>query len=376
MKFKVSSSKISEQLQNVSKVIAPKNALAILDDVLFSLEGNELSLIASDGETTIRTAIEVEDVQGNGSVAFGAKIMLDTLKGFTAEVPLVFDIDESNFSLRMTSPNGEYSAVGVSGDNYPKIALDADADSHSFSIQASLLVEAINKTAFAAGNDELRPVMNGIFFDLNAEHVVMVATDAHRLVRYTNNTLHVEQPISFILPKKPANLIKGIFGKEDPEVTIFFGSKNARFAFNNTVIVCRQVEGRYPNYNAVIPQNNTNTITVDRETILAACRRVAIYANNGSMLIRLALKENQITISSQDIDFSTAAEETIPCSYNGPEMAIGFKAPFLIQLIDAIPSEEVILRLADPARAGLILPVEQEADTELLMLIMPMLLND
>ena len=375
MKFQVSSTRLFNQLQAVSRVIGSKNSLPILDDVLFSLEGNQLSLTASDGETTIRTRLEVENAEGAGTVAFGAKILIETFKQFP-EVPLQFKIDEQNFGMTISSPNGEYSVVGVNGTEDPEIPFEAEQDSHAFKMSSDLLLAAISKTIFCTAEDELRPVMNGIFFDLTPEKATLVATDAHRLVRYTNTSVHVDEPASFILPKKPATLLKNVLLKGDEEVDVRFGARNVLFTFGNTAIICRLIEGRYPNYNAVIPQNNTNIMTIDRLTLLSACKRVAVFANTSTALIRLALAENSVTISSQDIDFSTAAEEKLVCSYAGTPMAIGFKAPFLCEILGAIESEEVQLELADPARAGLILPTENEENEELLMLLMPMLLND
>lgn len=374
MKFNVSSSKLFAQLQAVSRVIMAKNSLAILEDVLFDLQGNVLTLTASDGETTIRTSLEVENAQGEGKVASGAKLLLDTLKEFS-EQPLSFEIDEQNFGVNITSSNGTYSFVGVAGQEYPEMPAE-EADVNRFSMPAQMLLDAINKTIFCTADDELRPVMNGILFDLNEQQLTMVATDAHRLVRYINYAVKGVTPQNFILPKKPATILRAVLGKEEDEAVIRFGQKNARFNFGRTEIVCRQIEGRFPNYNAVIPQNNQNEVTVDRQTIVNACKRVAVFANSGTSLLKLALSENCIKISAQDIDFSTSAEETIACSYSGTPMAIGFKAPFFIELLQAVASNDVLIRLADPARAGLILPSEEQENQELLMLLMPMLLND
>lgn len=374
MKFNVSSSKLFSQLQAVSRVINNKNALPILDDVLFDLSGNELTLTASDGETTIRTSIEVDNVEGAGKVASAAKLLLETLKEFS-EQPLAFTIDENNFAVSMVSQNGTYSFVGVNGNEYPEMPA-AEADARSIAMPANILQSAIEKTIFCTADDDLRPVMNGIFFDIAEDKVTMVATDAHRLVRYTNTGVQSGVAASFILPKKPAALLKNLLAKEEEEVKVTFGAKNARFEFGSTIIVCRQIEGRFPNYNAVIPQGNQNVVTVDRQTMINACKRVAVFANNGTAQLRLALSENQIKISAQDIDFSTSAEETISCDYNGTPMAIGFKAPFLIDLLGSIASADVQLKLADPARAGLILPVENVENEDILMLLMPMLLND
>ena len=374
MKFTISSSKLFSQLQAVTRVINSKNALPILDDVLFELSGNELKLTASDGETTIRTSVEVECVEGAGKVASAAKLLLETLKEFS-EQPLAFTIDENNFAVSMVSQNGTYSFVGVNGNEYPEMP-QVEADVRQINLPAGILQSAIEKTIFCTADDDLRPVMNGIFFDIAEDKVTMVATDAHRLVRYSNTAAQTGVAASFILPKKPASLLKNLLSKEENEVKIAFGQKNARFEFGSTIIVCRQIEGRFPNYNAVIPQGNQNIVTVDRQTMINACKRVAVFANNGTAQLRLALSENQIKISAQDIDFSTSAEETINCDYSGTPMAIGFKAPFLIDLLSSIASDDVQLKLADPARAGLILPAENEENEDVLMLLMPMLLND
>lgn len=374
MKFNVSSTKLFAQLQAVSRVIASKNSLAILEDVLFDLNGSTLTLTASDGETTIRTSLDVENAEGAGKVASGARLLLETLKEFS-EQPLTFSIDEQNFAVNMVSTNGTYSFVGVNGNEYPEMPA-TEEDTHSVTMSSKMLLDAINKTIFCTADDELRPVMNGIFFDIATDKITMVATDAHRLVRYTNTSVSAAEPISFILPKKPATLLKNILGKDDNEVVITFGQKNAKFEFGQTIVVCRQIEGRFPNYNAVIPQNNQNVVVIDRQTLINACKRVAVFANTGTSLLKLALSENQIKISAQDIDFSTSAEETIACEYNGMPMSIGFKAPFLIEILNAISSTDVKLQLADPARAGLILPTENEENQYLLLLLMPMLLND
>ena len=374
MKFNVSSTKLFAQLQAVSKVIAPKNSLQILEDVLFELEGNVLTMTASDGETTIRTSIDVENAEGQGKVASGAKLLLETLKEFP-EQPLTFLIDDQNFSINITSANGTYSFVGANGNEYPEMPLEGEQVGR-IELPAELLLDAINKTLFCTADDDLRPVMNGIFFDMLEDRIVLVATDAHRLVRYTNTSVSAPAPMNFILPKKPANLLKSVLAKEEENVVIVFGQKNARFEFGKTLVVCRQIEGRFPNYNAVIPQNNQNHVTVDRQTFINACKRVAVFANTGTSLLKLALSENSMHISAQDFDFSTSADETIACSYTGAPMSIGFKAPFLIEILSAIASDEVVLELADPARAGLILPTENEPNQDLLMLLMPMLLND
>lgn len=362
-----------QQMQSLSRVIAAKNSLQILESVLFDINGDRLVLTASDGETTIRTQLEITG-EGEGKVAFDAKRLLDTLKEFP-EQPLTFDINSQNFNLNIISSNGNYSFVGVNGNEYPEMVQTLD-NAHTFVLPAATLLSALTKTVFCTADDELRPVMNGVFFDLDTEKITLVATDAHRLVRYINVTAHTEEPANFILPKKPANLLRNVLGKEEGDVKISFTDKNVRFEAGDCVVVCRQIEGRFPNYNAVIPTNNQNKIVVDRQTILNAAKRVAVFANPGTGLIKLALDANQINISAQDIDFSTSAEETISCNYEGVAMNIGFKAPFLIEILAAVQSNDVVIELADPSRAGLILPFENEQNEDIVMLLMPMLLNE
>ena len=374
MKFNVSSEKLFQQLQAVSRVVANKSTLKILECILFDLSGNILTLTASDGETTIRTAIDVDNAEGEGKVAFGAKLLIDTMKEFPAQ-PLTFTIDDYTFGMIINSVNGKYSFVGVNGNEYPEMPKEEEG-CHHITMQSKVLLNAINKTIFCTADDELRPVMNGINFDLTEDHITLVATDAHRLVRYNNYSIKSPEPVSFILPKKPANVLRTVLTKDEEEVEITFGQKNARFEFNRTLIICRQIEGRYPNYNGVIPQNNSNCVVIDRLNLLAACKRTAVFANNTTALLKLELTENNLTISAQDIDFSTSAEESIQCSYSGNPIAIGFKGTILSELLGNVDSSEVEIRLMDSTRAGLILPTENEENEDLLMLLMPMLLNE
>ena len=374
MKFEVSSTRLFAQLQTLSRVIAPKPSIPVLGGMLFELHENILTLTASDSEITIRTSVIVDAFEGEGKVVFGGKLLVDTLKEFS-EQPLSFIIDDQNFKLIIKSQNGNYSFVGINGNEYPELA-EMPAESRQMQIPAHILLDGINQTIYCTADDELRPVMNGINVDMMEDRIVLVATDAHRLVRFSDMTVKTAEPTSFILPKKPANLLKNVLTKEDSDIQMSFDSKTIRFEFGSTLIICRQIEGRFPNYNAVIPQNNQNKVIVDRQTLVNACKRVAVFSSPGTGLIKLSLEENSMKISAQDIDFSTSAEETIACSYNGMPMAIGFKAPFLIELLSAVSSNEVMFELADPARAGLILPTDSQENEETLMLLMPMLLNE
>ena len=373
MKFTLSSTALSNKLFALAKVINSKNSLPVLADFVFKTEGNVLFITTSDGENTMSTTLELSECDANDSFAIENHNLLEAVKGFS-EQPLTFDVDNNSKNVKIIYQNGQFSLPIDEADNFPKPQTVSDM-APSISLSSALLAENITRSVFATAQDELRPVMNGIYFDLNEEKITLVATDAHRLVRYTNDSVKGAQAVSFILPKKPAQLLRQVLKGSD-NVSVNFGAKNATFTFGQTVIVCRQIEGRFPNYNAVIPQNNQNKVIVDRQTIVNACKRVAVFANTGTSLIKLALSENQIKISAQDIDFSTSAEETIACDYTGMPMAVGFKAPFLIEILSSIISQDVVLALADPARAGLILPSENEEGQDLLILLMPMLLND
>lgn len=379
MKFKASSTILLSHLQAISRVINSKNSLQILDNFLFSLEGQQLTMTASDTETTLITSMEVEEVEGAGKVAVSSRLLLDTLKEFSDQ-PLNFQINDSNLAMVITSANGTYNFIGQNGDEYPRLP-ELQADAKVMTIPVSTLSAGISKTLFCTADDELRPVMNGIFFDIMIDGLTLVATDAHKLVRYKTSYTNVnlseeEDKASFILPKKPANMLKNILPKESGEVEVKFDSKNAFFKLSNYTMICRQVEGRYPNYNGVIPKENPYKIIVDRISILNALKRVSVFSNQASNLIKLQISDNQIFISAQDIDFSISAEETISCQYDEDSIKIGFKSAFLIEILSNISSSDVVIELTDPSRAGIILPFENEENENILMLLMPMLLND
>jgi DNA polymerase-3 subunit beta len=380
MKFIVSSTELLIHLQAISRVINNKNSLPILDNFLFQLEGKILTMTASDIETTLITSIEVESVEGNGNgkVAVASRLLLDTLREFS-EQPLTFTINDSNLALVITSANGSYNFIGQNGDEYPRMPQLQD-DARQMTLPVSTLNSGISKALFCTAEDELRPVMNGIYFDIIFENLTLVATDAHKLVRYktkyTSASLNEDETASFILPKKPANMLKNILPKESGEVEIKFDAKNAHFKLSNYTIICRQVEGKFPNYNGVIPKNNPFKIIIDRVSFLNALKRVSVFSNQAINLVKLVISENLIHISAQDIDFSISAEETISCQFEGELIKIGFKSSFLIEILGNINSSDVIMELSDASRAGLILPFENDPDEEILMLLMPMILND
>jgi DNA polymerase-3 subunit beta len=379
MKFIVSSTVLLSHLQAISRVINNKNSLPILDNFLLQIVGNTLTMTASDIETTLITSMEIENAEGEGKVAVASRLLLDTLREFP-EQPLTFTINESNLAMVIYSSNGSYNFIGQNGDEYPRLP-QIQENARVLTLPVSQLSAGISKTLFCTAEDELRPVMNGIFFDIMRDNLTMVATDAHKLVRFktthTSITLgEEEENVNFILPKKPANMLKNILPKESGEVEIKFDSKNAYFKLSNYTMICRQVEGRFPNYNGVIPKANLYKIIIDRLSLLNALKRVSVFSNQGSNLIKLDFSENQIHISAQDIDFSISAEETINCQFDGDPIKIGFKSAFLIEILNNINASDIFLEMTDPSRAGLILPFENEANEEILMLLMPMLLND
>ncbi|CEA15936.1 MAG TPA: DNA polymerase III subunit beta [Fermentimonas caenicola] len=375
MKFIASSATMLNHLQAISRVINSKSTLPILDCFKLELKGNKLTLTAADSETRLETWIEVNNAEGEGSLAINAKNLLDPLRELPDQ-PLTFDINDETLEVFIYYHNGKYNFVGLKGDEYPEPKPLKEETSMSLTIEADMLMSGINRTVFATADDELRPVMNGIYFDITSDNLTFVASDGHKLVRVTTTEAKGEGRSSFILPKKPANLLKALLPKETGTVTINFDENNAYITMSDYKMICRFVEGRYPNYNSVIPQNNSNTVTLDRLTLLNALKRVSVFSNPSIGLVKLQLSEEKIVITAQDIDFLTAAEETIVCSYTGNVMNIGFKAAFLIEILDNIPSSDVRIELSDPSRAGLILPVEQETNEDMLTLLMPMMLND
>ncbi len=375
MKFVVSSTELLGHLQAISRVISSKNTLPILDNFLFSLSGNDLEITASDLESTLITRMKLENAEGDGVVAVPARILLDTLKEFSVQ-PLAFNINMDTLAISITSENGKFNVVGQNGIDFPALPSVKKDKKFSFNINADVLLAGINRTLFATADDELRPVMGGIFIEAFTDKVTFVASDAHKLVRYQRGDARAEENASFILPKKPASLMRNILPKEEGPVTVEFDDKNAFFNLNDYKVVCRLVEGNYPNYNSVIPKNNPRKITIDRVEFYNSLKRVSVFSNQASNLVKLQLKNNQVVVSAQDIDFSISAHEKIKCQYEGDEIEIGFKSVFLLEILSNIVSQDVMIELADPTRAGLFLPGETDNEAEdLLMLLMPMMIN-
>jgi len=374
MKFVVSSSSLSSHLQVVGRVIASKNTIPILDCFLFELHDNQLTITAADSETRMITSIEVQEVSGSGVFAIPSKNLLDSLKELPDQ-PVTFDINDETLGLYIFYENGKYNFIAERGDEYPQ-AKPLREEASKITIPAEHLLTSISRTLFATAEDDMRPVMNGIFFDISPDGITYVASDGHKLVRFKDFFAKGNEQASFILPKKPANLLKTVLPKEFGNVTIGFDESNAYIKLEKIEIISRLIEGRYPNYNGVIPKGNPYKVTVDRLLLTNALKRVTVFANPTSSLVKLSVSANDIIVSTQDIDYSTSAEEKVACLFDGDPLSIGFKGTYLIEILNNIPSSEVVLELADSSRAGLMLPAENEEDEDLLMLLMPMMLNE
>lgn len=375
MKFVISSIDLLAHLQAISRVISTKNTLPILDNFLFQLEGNQLEITASDLESTLITKITLENATDNGSIAVPARLLTETLKEFP-EQPLTFEINLDTLGVVINSENGKFSIVGQKGSDFPQLPTIKDDKKSAFKVQSEVLLSGITKTLFATADDELRPVMNGILIELTTEKMTYVASDAHKLVRYQRTDVKADADSLFILPRKPASLLKNILPREGNEVVIEFDEKNAFFVLSEYKMVCRLVEGNYPSYNSVIPTNNPNKFTIDRIEFLNTLKRVSVFSNQASNLIKLQLTGNQLTVSAQDIDFSISAYERLNCQYEGEDMEIGFKSTFLMEILSNLSTRDIVMELSDPTRAGLILPSAPEKEEEdVLMLLMPMMIS-
>ena len=375
MRFTVSSSALSSKLNMLAKVIGSKNSLPILDCFLFQVANGEMSITASDSDNVIKSTLALTDHDGEGEFCVPNRVILDALKELP-EQPLHFDVDAAGeaVAIKIVYQNGLYNFTGQSAEEYPRTQSMNDACT-TVSLPTEMLINNISRSLFATANDELRPVMNGIYFDLTADALAIVASDGHKLVRSTNFTIKSESPSAFNLPKKPASLLKNILSKDGDDAIIKFDDRSAEIQFTDGVMRCRLIDGRYPNSNSVIP-NNPNEVTVDRRGLQSALRRVLPFASESSQLIRFHIESDRYEVSSEDIDFSTSAKEQLSCEYNGSPISIGFKGSSLMEILSNLTSDNITIQLADPSRAGIIVPAEQPENEDILMLIMPMLLND
>ena len=371
MNFIVSSTQLQRQLQTLSGVLNTSNTLPILDHVLFELAPQQLKITATDLETTISATIQVESTS-EGKLAVPARLLLDTVKTFP-EQPLTFSLADNN-TLEISSEQGKYALAYANADEYPQAAEVVDAS--SLSIQGDTLATAINNTIFASGNDDLRPVMSGVFFQLSSSGMTFVATDAHKLVKYERTDVVAPETAEFIMPKKPLNLLKSVLVGSEEEVTVNYNNSNVQFSFDETVVICRLIDGKYPNYEAVIPKENPNVMSINRIQLLNTVKRVSIFSNKTTHQIRLRIAGAELHISAEDIDYSNKAEERLTCSFQGDDMQIGFNARFLTEMLSNLSSDEIQLELSLPNRAGIITPVDGlDEGEQVTMLVMPVMLN-
>jgi DNA polymerase-3 subunit beta len=372
MNFIVSSTQLQRQLQTLSGVLNTSNTLPILDHVLFELAPQQLKITATDLETTISATIKVES-NSEGKLAVPARLLLDTVKTFP-EQPLTFSQADNN-TLEISSEQGKYALAYANADEYPQAADVVDAS--SLTIQGDTLATAINNTIFASGNDDLRPVMSGVFFQLSSSGMTFVATDAHKLVKYERTDVVAPETAEFIMPKKPLNLLKSVLIGSEEDVTVNYNNSNVQFSFDDTVVICRLIDGKYPNYEAVIPKENPNVMSINRVQLLNTVKRVSIFSNKTTHQIRLRIAGAELHISAEDIDYSNKAEERLTCSFQGDDMQIGFNARFLTEMLSNLSSDEIQLELSLPNRAGIITPVDGlEEGEQVTMLVMPVMLNN
>jgi DNA polymerase-3 subunit beta len=371
MNFIISSTSLLRHLQSISGVLSTSNSLPILDNFLFEINDGQLTVSASDLETTMRTTLEVE-ANESGKIAVPAKLILDVLKNLPDQ-PCTFLVDKATYSIEIAYDNGKSKMVGYNGDEFPRVP--SIERSSSIKIAGEIISKAINKTLFATGNDDLRPVMSGVFCQFSPEDITFVATDAHKLVRYRRTDSEATGSSSFILPKKPLNLLKSnLTGTE--EVLMEYNESNAVFTFNDIVLICRLIDGKYPNYDAVIPKENPNVLTIDRAQFLSSIKRVSIFANKTTHQVKLKLAGSELALSAEDVDFSNESNERLTCNYVGDDMEIGFNSRFLMEMLNNIETTEIRLEMSEPSRAGLLMPAVKDNENEdILMLVMPVMLN-
>ncbi len=373
MRFTVSSSELNNRLQTLSKVIASKSLYAILDCFLFEVAGGKMKITASDNENTMTAFLSIEDKDAAGSFAIPNRTILEAVKELP-EQPLTFDVNTEELTVKVLYQNGIYNFTASNANEYPLLQGTGEGSS-VITIDSAILANNIARSIYATAQDEIRPVMNGIFFDITTDSLSIVASDGHKLVRNRNFAVKAEKPVSFILPKKPATILKNALGKDEGEVVIKFDSRSAEISFPEGTLYCRLIEGRYPNYNSIIPKNNPNQLTIDRKLLLSALRRVVPFAG-GLQLVRFHLETGKLELKSEDRDFATSAREKLTCNYDGTPMDIGFKGSSFTEILGNLDSEDVIIQLSDPIRAGVIMPAEQPENEEIIVLLMPVLLND
>ena len=374
MNFIVSSSYLLKNLNSISGVITSNPVVPILENVLFEIEGGNLLITASDLQTSVMVELQVESKE-DGSVAIPAKILIETLKNLP-EQPVTFSIDDQNYNIEINSDNGRYKLAGENSADFPKVP--GVNDGYSSDINSEILNSAISNTIFSTSTDELRPAMTGVFFKLSSTRCTFVSTDGHRLVKYIRTDIKGDEvDHDMILPRKSLNLLKSILPTDkSSDIKLDFNASNAYFSFENIKMVCRLIDERYPDYDNVIPSDNSNTVTITKSELLGSLKRISIYANKTTNQVRFKISGSEILISAEDLDFANEANERISCEHDGDDIEIGFNAKFLIEMLSNIESEKVILKLSEPNRAGLLIPEDINDNEDITMLVMPVMLND
>lgn len=372
MKFIVSSSALLKQLASINGVVTNNPVVPILENFLFEINDSTLTITASDLETSMITELQVE-AKESGRIAAPAKILIETLKNLPDQ-PVTFTIDEETYTIEISSANGRYKLSGENATDFPRVPVVKGGS--AIEIPSNVLARAINKTIFAVSNDELRPAMTGIYVQLRPDNVTFVATDGHRLLRFRRTDIATSQEASLIIPRKAFTLLKSTLPSEATAVRMEFNQSNAFFSFDNIRMICRLIDERYPDYENVIPVQNPNKLVIDRAALLSSVRRISIYSNKTTHQIRLKLSGSELQVSAEDLDFSNEANERLTCQYDGEDMEIGFNAKFLIEMLNNIDADEISFELSTPNRAGLLMPLANEDNENVLMLVMPVMLNN
>lgn len=370
MKFNVHGKTLQQQLAAVSKVVNAKNALSILDNFLLDVKDDTLFITGSDQETVMTAKMEISNQGSDGKIAINAKRLMEVVKE-VSNFPLTFEIDENTGTVDLVFPGGHFTFMGVNAAEYPQ-NFETDELAVEMSIPAEIILSGLDYTLFAISTETIRPMMTGVYWDFHENDITFVGSDTHKLVRYINSSYHPNRETSFILPGKPAGILRSLISKDTETVKITKDEKSAMFSFGDFTLGCRFVKGNYPNYNRVIPQDNPNEMTIDRLGLLSAMRRVSLFASKASSLVKMSMDENSVVLQSQDLDYSTKAEERVSCSYEGGPLTIGFNSVYMIEVLNNLPGDSVIVKLSDPGRPGLFMPFEQKEDENVVMLQMPM----
>lgn len=372
MRFIVTSSALLKNLQQISGVISANTVLSVLEDFLFELRGNVLTLTATDLETMMRVSLDVNESQGDGRICIPSKILLDYLKNLPDQ-PITFNINEQDLSIEMSSSVGKYRIAGERADDFPKEP--APGDTTSFSIPSVALIESINKTLFAVSNDTLRPAMTGVFFELSPNGITFVSTDAHRLVQFTRNDVNCPTQEGFVVPKKPLQQLRATLPADETPLQLSYNSSHLFVSNNRLSMSCRLIDARFPDYKAVIPADNPYRLELNRSEFISALRRVSIFANKTTNQVVLDINGNALQLSAQDIDFSYEGRENLSCQYTGEDMKIAFNAKLMIEMVNNLDGEQINVELSTPTRAGIFRPMEKSDNEDVLMLLMPLMVG-